>query len=157
MTALESVNAILMATAPRIVKRSLIDHYLECGDVAPFLGLSAVLFLWLLFICALWIGKKQSSFYFQLLLPCALLPVMIGLFGSSLGFYQVLDFTPSPGACDGVSNPAEAVLPLIAGSFLSTCFIFLSLVILFIKGRTLAKQQLITGTRLSGIHPDESP
>ena len=69
--------------------------------------------------------------------------------------YEVLDFTP-PFGSDAFLRSAEAVLPLIAGSFLSTCFIFLSLVILFIKGRTLAKQQLITGTRLSGIHPDES-
>ena len=113
------------------------------------------MFLWLLFICALWIVKKQSSFYFQLLLPCALLPVMIGLFGSSVGLYEVLDFT-SPIGSDAFLRSAGAVLPLIAGSFLSTCFIFLSLVILFIKGRTLAKQQLITGTRLSGIYPDES-
>jgi hypothetical protein len=146
-----------MIAAPIISKKTLIDHYLECGDVAPFLGLSAILFLWLLFICGLWVLRKQPSFHFQLLLPCALLPVMIGLFGSSLGLYEVLDFKPSPYACEAIFRPAEAVLPLLAGSFLSTCFLSLSLVILFIKGSALAKQQLMAGTRLSGIRPDESP
>ena len=142
------------AISKRLETRRFVDggfnHYLECGEVAHFLGVSAILFLWLFFICALWISKKQASFYFQLLLPCALLPVMIGLFGSSLGWYGMLDFSP-PFGSEVSYRSAGALLPLIAGSCLSACFLFLSLVILFIQGSTLAKQQLMLGTR-----PDES-
>lgn len=143
MQVLESISSMLMAIAPApaISKKTWIDQYMECGAVAPYLGLSTILFLWLVYLCALKVVRKQSSFYFQLLLPCAFLPVMIGLFGSSLITYKVLDYSPSPYACELIFRPAVALAPLIVGSFVSTCSLFLSLILFFIQGSTLAKQQ----------------
>jgi len=138
---------MLMAIARPISKKTWIDQYMECGAVAPYLGLSTILFLWLVYVCALKVLRKQSSFHFQLLLPCAFLPVTIGLFGSSLGTYQILDYRPSAIAstiaCDVIFRPAEVLIALIVGSFVSMCSLVLSLVLLFIQGITLAKQQRV--------------
>jgi hypothetical protein len=141
MQVLESISSMLMAIPPAILKKTWIDQYMECGAVAPYLGLSTILFLWLVYVCALKVLRKRSSFHFQLLLPCAFLPVMIGLFGSSLGTYEILDYSPSPYACELIFRPAEALAPLIVGSLVSTCSLFLSLILFFIQGSTLAKQQ----------------
>jgi len=69
-----------------------------------------------------------------LLLPCSLLPIVIGIFGSSHALYQGFDIMNhlSLGS-DPVMQPGEFVIPLIAGSFLSGTFIFLTIVILFIN------------------------
>lgn len=98
-----------------------------------------MLFIWLVYVCVFKVLRKQSSFHFQLLLPCAFLPVVIGLFGSSLGTYQILDYRPSAIACDVIFRPAEVLAPLIVGSFVSMCSLFVSLILLFIQGRNLSK------------------
>ena len=136
------MSSILMITKPIITEKSWLDLYWECGITAPFLGLSALGYLWLFYVCLLWVVRKQSSFHFQLLLPSALLPVIIGIFGSAMVSYKALNSVQSPYACEPVLHIAELLLPLIAGSFLSACFICMSLVILYINGHAQAKQRL---------------
>jgi len=125
--------AILQAL---VVRKSYIDYYAECGFSAHFLVLSGILFLWIAFTCILTSADKARSLYPRLLIPCSLLPIIIGIFGSSYGLHGALEsmrFHPYNGAnsIGSISyHPEELLLPLIAGSFLSAVFIFLSIAII---------------------------
>ena len=111
-------------------KRTFLDYYLECGFSANFIALAGILFLWIAFISILSSTDKARSPYSELLLPCSLLPITIGIFGSSFGLYTGLEFIQSAPLEGITGNPAELLLPLIAGSLLSAVFIFLSIVII---------------------------
>jgi len=123
-----------MAIAPNIRNRTFLDYYYECGPSANFIALSCILFLWIAFICCLQRADRNRSNYVNLLLPSSLLPIVIGIFGSSHALYQGLNFMyhRSQGS-DAVMHPEELVIALIAGSFLSGIFIFFTVVILFIN------------------------
>ena len=123
-----------MAIAPMIRKHSILDYYGECGPSANFILLSCILFLWIAFICCLQRADKNRSSYVNLLLPSSLLPIVIGIFGSSHALYQGLHFSYNRNqATDIVRPPEELVIPLIVGSLLSGTFIFLTVVLLFIN------------------------
>ena len=123
-----------MAIAPMIRKHSILDYYGECGPSANFILLSCILFLWIAFICCLQRADKNRSSYVNLLLPSSLLPIVIGIFGSSHALYQGLHFSYNRSqATDIVRPPEELVIPLIVGSLLSGTFIFLTVVLLFIN------------------------
>lgn len=122
-----------MAVAPIIRNHSFLNYYSECGPSANFIALSCILFLWIAFICCLQRADRNRSSYVNLLLPCSLLPIVIGIFRSSLALYQLLDFIhPRSQGSDVVMHPEELVIPLIASSFLSGISLFLTIVILFI-------------------------
>jgi hypothetical protein len=129
-----------MTIAPMIRKHSIFDYYGECGPSANFILLSCILFLWIVFICCLQRSDKDRSSFVNLLLPSSLLPILIGIFGSSHALYQGLHFMyhRSQG-CDAVMHPEELVIPLIAGSFLSGIFIFFTVVLLFINNNRRSK------------------
>ncbi len=115
-----------------VTKRTFLDYYLECGFSAHFIVLSGILFLWIAFICIISSVDKVRSPYPSLLLPCSLLPIIIGMFGSSLGLHTALELMQGPPQEGLSSRPAELLLPLIAGSFLTAVFVFMSIVIMFL-------------------------
>ena len=119
-----------MTIAPMIRKHSIFDYYGECGPSANLILLSCILFLWIVFICCLQRADKDRSRYVNLLLPSSLLPILIGIFGSSHALYQGLHFKYNQSqATDIVRPPEELVIPLIAGSFLSGIFIFNTIIL----------------------------
>jgi hypothetical protein len=114
-----------MAIAPMIRKRTFLQYYMECGPSANFIAISCILFLWIAFVCCLQRADGGRSRYVSLLVPSSLLPIAIGIFGSSHALYQGLDFLHNHSKySDAVLRPQELVIPLIAGSFLSALFIF---------------------------------
>jgi len=123
-------------------KKTIIDYYMECGNSAHFITLAAILFLWILYLCAQRNSVRAGKVYYQLLLPCSILPIVIGVFGSAIGLYEILDFAQSPQAAygDGGSyHTAEVLIPLVAGSFLTGVFLFLTMVTWFIRGSIAGK------------------
>ncbi len=118
-----------------IRNRTFLDYYNECGTSAHFIALACILFLWIAVICCLQRGDRNRSSYVDLLLPCSLLPIIIGICGSSYALYHGLVFMYHRNqSSDAVMHPEELVIPLIAGSVLSGVFIFSTVLILSING-----------------------
>lgn len=122
-----------MTIARAIRSRTFWDYYMDCGPSANFIAISCILFLWIAFICCLQRADGGHSRYVSLLVPSSLLPIVIGIFGSSHALYQGLDFIHNHSLGDPVLHPEEWVIPLIAGSFFSAIFIFLTIMVKFIN------------------------
>ena len=123
-------------------KRTFINYYLECGFSAHFIALSGILFLWIAYICILSSVDQARSPYPRLLFPCSLLPITIGIFGSSLGLHAALELMQGSPREGLSSRPAELLLPLIAGSFLTAVFVFMSIVIMFLGQFSKANRRI---------------
>jgi hypothetical protein len=152
---------ILSAIPPMGSKSRLIDYYLECGFSGNFIALAGILFLWIAFICILPSADNSRSPYWKLLLPCSLLPVTIGIFGSSIGLHTALEYMQGPPLEGVTTHPAELLLPLIAGSLLSSVFIFLSIAIIVlvrfprIRRRIQFAEQAVDGNPTSPFVSDD--
>lgn len=130
------------ATTVKIIKhKSLLDYYFDCGPSIHFIALSAILFL----LLAVYIGSRKSSTpFFITLLAYSFLPIIIGIFGCADKFQtllQNLGMIESPWQ----RVAGECLNPLLAGSFLSALFLFITPIIILIS------------TRRSAPHSDQLP
>lgn len=129
-----------MTAAIAIIQgKTWMDYYMESRPSAHFIAFAALVYLWLFFLCGLRIAQNRPAVYFQLLLPCSLLPLVIGICGTSITLQSYLGFIPSPHS-DLVWRLAEVLSPLIAGSFLTALFLLMTLMILFFQKRHAAQK-----------------
>ena len=120
---------------------SSIFNYLISGGLPA--GLTAVGIL--LYAGMIWAAIGNPKVFVRFLIPTSFLPLVIGLFGTSLWFYSSFQFLHDSDfnvanrvADEPTVHWASLALPLIVGSFLSIVFIVISLVFQFIHRRTLA-------------------
>ncbi len=128
-----------MNLATIVVRKTLLDYYLECGFSAHLLSVSA-----LLFFGFLWAAVGNPRVFHRFLMPATMLPLAIGIFGCASSYYaglrsmRLISISISESAFEAFSHWEEGVLPVMAGSFLTMLFIVISLVFQFIHRRLLA-------------------
>jgi hypothetical protein len=126
-----------MNLAVTVTKKSLIDYCMECGQSGHFLAVAVLVFFWIL-----WMAIGNPRLFHRLLSSAAMLPILIGVFGSAATYYEGIATSRNPPisgiACGLTTHWENGLTPLIIGSFLTIVFNVVNLVFQFIHRRTLA-------------------
>jgi hypothetical protein len=120
---------IIPAIAPaaaRVVEKTFIDYYKDCGSSGHVLALSLILFLGILFA-----ASRHPRNFSRLLLPGSFFPLVAGIYGTTSHLTPLLYPASGIAASYYEHTVMECMYPVIAGSFLSMLFLLLTLIVLF--------------------------